>query len=269
MALSRERIADELLKLLGLPDPSPTVALMLERASLRRSCPRSCPTPPTRRGARRRRARGDIEPDPLRRLAALLPRDPLLAEKVAARLKLRNKARKRLAYAADPTLDRQPPRARLPRRPPSRARPPAARGPARRCARRCRLADPEPADRRRRPRRARRQSRAPPSPPACARSKPLGRGRLSLRAPHSTRSSRPPWRKMTLEPADRVAHWTAGTSDPVCCFSSVTTRPLEAESEGRVSVEFVFTGSATDLRAIPACGRSTDVFKPWQQLAPS
>ena len=34
MALSRERIADELLKLLGLPDPSPTVALMIERGIL-------------------------------------------------------------------------------------------------------------------------------------------------------------------------------------------------------------------------------------------
>ena len=34
MALSRERIADELLKLLGLPDPSPTLALMIERGIL-------------------------------------------------------------------------------------------------------------------------------------------------------------------------------------------------------------------------------------------
>ena len=34
MALSRERIADELLKLLGLPDPAPTVALMIERGDL-------------------------------------------------------------------------------------------------------------------------------------------------------------------------------------------------------------------------------------------
>src|SRR6185436_14074823 len=31
MALSRERIADELLKLLGLPNPAPTVALMIAR----------------------------------------------------------------------------------------------------------------------------------------------------------------------------------------------------------------------------------------------
>ena len=35
MALSRERIADELLKLLGLADPSATVALMIERGIFR------------------------------------------------------------------------------------------------------------------------------------------------------------------------------------------------------------------------------------------
>jgi len=41
MALSRERIADELLKLLEMPDPSRTVAIMLEREILKPSCPRS------------------------------------------------------------------------------------------------------------------------------------------------------------------------------------------------------------------------------------
>jgi poly(A) polymerase len=41
-----------------------------------------------------------VGPDALRRLSALLPRDPLTAEKIAARLKLSNKARKRLACAA-------------------------------------------------------------------------------------------------------------------------------------------------------------------------
>ena len=35
MALSRERIADELLKLLGMPDPSPTMRIMLERGILK------------------------------------------------------------------------------------------------------------------------------------------------------------------------------------------------------------------------------------------
>ncbi len=34
MALSRERIADELLKLLAMPDPAPTVTIMLDRGIL-------------------------------------------------------------------------------------------------------------------------------------------------------------------------------------------------------------------------------------------
>jgi poly(A) polymerase len=41
-----------------------------------------------------------LAPDPLRRLAALIPRDEQTAERIAARLKLSNKARKRLACAA-------------------------------------------------------------------------------------------------------------------------------------------------------------------------
>nr|WP_310467792.1 CCA tRNA nucleotidyltransferase [Sphingomonas sp.] len=100
MALSRERIADELLKLLGLPDPAPTVAIMLDRAIL-------APVLPEISSARQAglealiaaEAEAGLEPDPLRRFAALLPADPVIAEKVAARLKLSNKARKRLACA--------------------------------------------------------------------------------------------------------------------------------------------------------------------------
>jgi poly(A) polymerase len=101
MALSRERIADELLKLLGLPDPSRTVAIMLDRGILMPVLPE---IDRARIGdlhaliAAEREA--DIEPDALRRLAALLPRDPAVAETIAARLKLSNAARKRLACAA-------------------------------------------------------------------------------------------------------------------------------------------------------------------------
>jgi poly(A) polymerase len=100
MALSRERIAGELLKLLSLPDPTPTVRLMQERGLFE-------PVVPEVTGVERLAAlvaaeRGaGIAPDPLRRLAALLPPDPPTAERVAARLKLSNKARKRLASAAD------------------------------------------------------------------------------------------------------------------------------------------------------------------------
>ncbi len=50
----------------------------------------------------------NIEPDALRRLSALLPPDPALSEKVAARLKLSNKARKRLACTADRELGPNP-----------------------------------------------------------------------------------------------------------------------------------------------------------------
>jgi poly(A) polymerase len=103
MALSRERIADELLKLLALDEPTPTVRLMLQRDIL-------VPVLPEIDGADRlealvaaERAAG-IEPNPLRRLASLLPAEPQSVERIAARLKLSNKARKRLASAADASL---------------------------------------------------------------------------------------------------------------------------------------------------------------------
>jgi poly(A) polymerase len=103
MALSRERIADELLKLLALDDPSPTVSLMLERGILAPVLPEI--ESATRLGAlvRAERAAG-VPPESLRRFAALLPKDPPAVERIAARLKLSNKARKRIASAADPSL---------------------------------------------------------------------------------------------------------------------------------------------------------------------
>ena len=101
MALSRERIADELLKLLGLPDPSRTVAVMVERGILRPVLPevvaeRLEPL----KALIRAESEARMAPDALRRLSALLPREPATAEGVAARLKLSNKARKRIACAA-------------------------------------------------------------------------------------------------------------------------------------------------------------------------
>ena len=107
MALSRERIADELLKLLALDDPTPTVRLMRQRGIFE-------PVIPEVGDARRldqlvaAEQAGGIAPDPLRRLAALLPPDPATAERVAARLKLSNKAKKRLISAADPSLGSGP-----------------------------------------------------------------------------------------------------------------------------------------------------------------
>ena len=101
MALSRERIADELFKLLGLPDPAPTVALMVERGILAPVLPEIRPeaVPRLARLVVQEAAAGEA-PEPLRRLAALLPADPELAASIAARLRLSKKAAKRLASAA-------------------------------------------------------------------------------------------------------------------------------------------------------------------------
>ena len=101
MALSRERIADEFSKLLALPDPLPTVRLMIERGILR-------PVLPEIEDADRLAAllaaeqAAALPGDRWRRLAALLPRDTIMADKIAARLKLSLKLRRRLALAADP-----------------------------------------------------------------------------------------------------------------------------------------------------------------------
>ncbi len=101
MALSRERIADELLKLLGLADPQATVAVMLERGILKPVLPEiRAEAIESLRLLIQAEASASMAPDPLRRLSALLPREALTAEKIAARLKLSNKARKRLACAA-------------------------------------------------------------------------------------------------------------------------------------------------------------------------
>ena len=102
MALSRERIADELLKLLGLPDPLPTVRIMLDRSILKPVLPeiqKGAIEPLDRLVAAEQQA--GIEPDGVRRLAALLPADPNVASDVAARLRLSNKAKSRLASAVE------------------------------------------------------------------------------------------------------------------------------------------------------------------------
>jgi poly(A) polymerase len=103
MALSRERIADELLKLLAVADPNPTVAVMLDHGILKPVLPEINQDAGFRLKALVAAERqAGIGADPLRRLAALMPSDPKLAESIAVRLKLSNKARKRLACAVDP-----------------------------------------------------------------------------------------------------------------------------------------------------------------------
>lgn len=109
MALSRERIADELLKLLALPDPAPTVARILERGIFRPVLPEIADaTRLTRLVALETRLA--IGPDPLRRLAALLPTDPDVVNAVSARLRLSNGARKYLREMAAPLDGRRPAR---------------------------------------------------------------------------------------------------------------------------------------------------------------
>lgn len=107
MALSRERIADELLKLLGLDDPTPTVRMMHERGLFAPVVPEISQVERLGALVEAERTAG-TRSDALRRLAALLPADPATAERVAARLKLSNKAKKRLSSAADAQLGRNP-----------------------------------------------------------------------------------------------------------------------------------------------------------------
>lgn len=109
MALSRERIADELLKLLALLNPAATVAIMLERGILKPVLPEiTADRLPRLRALIAAEEAAGIAPDGLRRLAALLPHHPRIAQTVAARLKLSNKARKRLAAAAESGVGSSP-----------------------------------------------------------------------------------------------------------------------------------------------------------------
>lgn len=103
MALSRERIADELLKLLALPDPHPTIALMHEGGIFAAVLP-EIGADQVAALARliRREPLARAAPEPIRRLAALLPRDPALAARVAVRLRLSNARRARLERLAAP-----------------------------------------------------------------------------------------------------------------------------------------------------------------------
>ncbi len=109
MALSRERIADELLKLLSVSDPTPTIRIMLKRSILRPVLPEiSEPSADRLDSLVAAERNAGIEPDPLRRLSSLLPSDPSVAEQIAVRLKLSTRARKRLACSATTELDINP-----------------------------------------------------------------------------------------------------------------------------------------------------------------
>ena len=103
MALSRERIADELLKLLALPNPAPTIALMLELGIFSAVIPEIDATSLVRlEQLLANEARTATTPDPLRRLIALAPQETGPADDIAARLRLSNAQRKRITTALTP-----------------------------------------------------------------------------------------------------------------------------------------------------------------------
>jgi poly(A) polymerase len=96
MALSRERIASELLKLLVAPQAVAVVAVMVARGIFRPVLPEIADVPALEALAARE-AEAGIPPDAIRRLAALLPPDA--ADAVGTRLRLSNADRKRLVAA--------------------------------------------------------------------------------------------------------------------------------------------------------------------------
>ncbi len=105
MALSRERIAAELLKLLAARNPAPTIGLMIEHGILAPVLPEIVDASPLERLVEREEA-ARVAGAPLRRLAALIGPDVARARDIGARLKLSNTAVRRLAAAATRETDR-------------------------------------------------------------------------------------------------------------------------------------------------------------------
>lgn len=96
--LSRERIGMEMLNLLGLPDPAPTIARMAQLGVLAVVLPEANVAALAALAVEEQRQ--SVQPDALRRLAALLPADVPQAEAVASRYRLSGAQKKRLALAA-------------------------------------------------------------------------------------------------------------------------------------------------------------------------
>ncbi|MEN7536976.1 CCA tRNA nucleotidyltransferase [Aurantiacibacter flavus] len=121
--LSRERVAGELLALLALPEPLATVERMFARGVLPVVLPEV-----TSAGMAQLAALIAFEtlqsakPAPLRRLAAMLPAEPKLAEQVAARLRLSTAQKKALSRMAKRGGEDADPRALAYREGPAMAR---------------------------------------------------------------------------------------------------------------------------------------------------
>ena len=95
--LSAERVAQELLRLLAVPDPVPALRMMAEDGVLAAILPEA-----TRLDRLQRLIAFEPQPDPLRRLAALVAVDAAGAVALAERLRLSNAERDRLAGLAPP-----------------------------------------------------------------------------------------------------------------------------------------------------------------------
>jgi len=99
--LSRERVGWELQNLLALPDPAPTVARMRELGVLQVVLPEAGKHEVDKLAELvTAEATSGLPADAIRRLAALLPAVPPVAETVAARLRLSKNQRARLTCAA-------------------------------------------------------------------------------------------------------------------------------------------------------------------------
>ncbi len=104
--LSRERVAMEMLNLLGLPDPVHAVTRMAHLGVLRVVLPEAGDDEVMAlEHLLEHESHVESEPHALRRLAALLPANREVAEKVAARLKLSKEQRKYLGLVAERSAD--------------------------------------------------------------------------------------------------------------------------------------------------------------------
>lgn len=102
MALSRERIADELRKLLSVPNPAPAVQTMLDAGIFATFLPEIVADAGQRLAMLvQRETLSATAPSVGRRLSAILPADAASVEKIAARLKLSNRLRTDLVQLAN------------------------------------------------------------------------------------------------------------------------------------------------------------------------
>ena len=111
MALSRERIRDELFRILALPRAAETIGLMLSLGVLKPVLPEITAERVSSLAAlAAREAAWGVAPDPVRRFAALLPQRPGLGTAFGARLRLsrRDTARLDALGLPDPALPGDP-----------------------------------------------------------------------------------------------------------------------------------------------------------------